>query len=139
LGPLGVPVDRFLSLPEDIQQVRLKLFWSRINSLRIILDSHEQITASASGSIEPDERRLEPSVAPLLKDLVETINVFMIGDPALMDLDAARPGPQELTVAKEEVAVLAPMLGEAVTDSNVATEQAQRSIEGASRESATSI
>jgi hypothetical protein len=122
LGRLDPPIDRFLILPEDIQQVRSKLFWSRINSLRITLDSHEQATTQ---SAEPDDRKLEPSVAPLLKDLVETINVFMIGDPVLMDLDSARPGPQEIIVAKEEVAVLSPMLGEAITNPDVATEPAR--------------
>jgi hypothetical protein len=122
LGYLHAPIDRFLNLPEDVQQVRSRLFWSRINSLRITLDSHEQ---AAAQSVEHDERRLEPSVAPLLQDLVETINVFMIGDPALMDLDAARPGPQEIVVAKEEVAMLAPMLSEAITNPDVATEPAR--------------
>jgi tetratricopeptide (TPR) repeat protein len=122
LGHLHAPVERFLSLPDEIQQVRSRLFWSRINSLRVTLDSHEQ---AAAQSVEHDERRLESSVAPLLQDLVETINVFMIGDPVLMDLDAARPGPQEIVVAKDEVAVLTPMLSEAITNPDVATEPAR--------------
>jgi tetratricopeptide (TPR) repeat protein len=125
LGRLGGPISRFLSLSENIDEVRLKLFWSRINSLRIILDSHEQASTSGAQSIEPDERRLEPSVAALLRDIVETINIFVIGDPGLMELDAARPGPQEIIFAKEEVAVLAPMLGEVINNPNVATEAAR--------------
>jgi len=123
LGHLNSPIERFLSLPEKSQQVRLKLFWSRINTLRVVLDSHEK--AEAARPMEPDERRLEPSVAQFLKDLVETINVFVIDDPTLMELDAARPGPQEAAVAEEEAAVLESMLAEATTNTAIATELAQ--------------
>jgi tetratricopeptide (TPR) repeat protein len=129
LGHLSAPIDRFLILPEDIQQVRLKLFWSRINTLRVMLDAHEQATSSEVRLLEPDERRLEASVATLLKDFVETINVFVIGDAALMELDAARPGPQDFAVAKEEMTILAPALREAMVDPNVATESAQEALQ----------
>jgi hypothetical protein len=127
LGHLSGPIERFLSLPEAIQQVRLKLFWSRINTLRIVLHSHEK--ADAARPMEPDERRLDPSVAEFLKDFVETINVFVVDDPTLMELDAARPGPQEVTVAQKEAAVIEPMLKEATTNTAIATELAQEVLE----------
>ncbi|HTB04071.1 MAG TPA: tetratricopeptide repeat protein [Bradyrhizobium sp.] len=122
LANLHAPVSRFLKLPEDIAQVRARIFWSRTNSLRIALEGHEQARTTSS---EPDERKLEASVAGALKDLVETINVFVVGDPSLMDLDAARPGPQEIAEARDEVQTLAPMLNEAVTNEEIATEQAR--------------
>jgi len=123
LGRLHAPINRFLSLSEIVDQVRAKLFWSRINTLRIILFGHDQSTESRNG--EPDERRLEPSVASLLKDLVETINVFVVGDPSLMELDAVRPGPQETEIAQEEASVLEPMIGDLENNPDVAMESAR--------------
>ena len=125
LGRLYNPINRFLGLGKDIDQVRSKLFWSRINTLRIVLESHDQANAAENRNIEPDERRLEPTVASLLKDLVETINVFVVGDPSLMELDAVRPGPQETEAAKEEISVVAPMIDDLVNNPNVATESAR--------------
>jgi tetratricopeptide (TPR) repeat protein len=124
LGRLHEPVNRFLSLSGIVDQVRTKLFWSRVNTLRIILLSHEQ--SAVVQSAEPDERRLEQTVASLLKDLVETINVFVVGDPSLMELDAVRPGPQETEVAKEEASVLGTMIDDLANSPNVATETARQ-------------
>jgi tetratricopeptide (TPR) repeat protein len=123
LGRLNNPINRFLDLNETVDRVRVNLFWSRINSLRIILLSHEQSAETRNG--EPDDRRLEPTVASLLRDLVETINVFVVGDPGLMELDAVRPGPQETEVAKQEATVLAPVIEDLANSPRVATESAR--------------
>jgi tetratricopeptide (TPR) repeat protein len=123
LGRLHGPISRFLGLSENVDRVRAKLFWSRINTLRIILLSHEQATEAWND--EPDERRLETTPASLLKDLVETINVFVVGDPGLMELDAVRPGPKETEIAQEETIVLAPMIADLGNNPNVATELAR--------------
>ncbi|MEA2841487.1 MAG: hypothetical protein QOF41_2817 [Methylobacteriaceae bacterium] len=122
LGRLHGPIDRFLSLSNHIEEVRAKLFWSRINTLRLVLLSHEQTMEPRN--TEPDERRLEPTAASLLKDLVETINVFVLGDSSLMELDANRPGPQETEIAKEETRVIAPVINDLPNSPNVATQNA---------------
>ena len=125
LGRLSGPISRFLSLPEDIKQVRAKLFWSRANTLRILWQDHVSATADRAHRGEPDDRLLEASAASQLKDLVETLNVFAVGDPLLMDLDAVRPGPQEDEAAREEVAILAPVIEDVIANPQIATARAR--------------
>jgi hypothetical protein len=127
LGHLAQGIDRFLALSEQMASVRARLFWSRSNTLRIKLAAHDY--AFENRTAEPDDRLLEPYVAPLLRDLVETINVFVLGDPLLMELDAARPGPQELKAAKEELEAFTPVLTAIVGNPNVATEAASEALQ----------
>lgn len=122
LGHLYGPIDRFLDLPSEIAEVRAKLFWSRINTLRIKIAAHEEAMMSSMGMGDPDDRLLELSVAPLLQDLVETINIFVLNDPVLMDLDAARPGPRDIAEAVEEAELLTEVLNDVSMDSNIATQ-----------------
>ncbi|MEA1835187.1 hypothetical protein U8607_24170, partial [Methylobacterium durans] len=61
LGRLSRPVSRFIELPVDISLVRLKIFWSRINSLRIILQDHYDASYRREKG-EIDERILDPVV-----------------------------------------------------------------------------
>ncbi len=125
LGRASGPIGRFLSLPEDINQVRAKLFWSRANTLRILWQDHVRATADRVRGGEPDERLLEASAASQLKDLVETVNVFAVGDPLLMDLDAVRPGPQEDEAAREEVSILAPVVEDVIASPEIASARAR--------------
>ena len=95
LGRASIAVESFLALPEDIRQVRLKLFWSRINTLRIILEDHEDAISTQNRSGDPDERKLESTVASALKDLVKNINLFVFADKDLTDCDFNSNSPQD--------------------------------------------
>lgn len=128
LGRASGPIARLLSLPENVSQVRTKLFWSRINTLRILWQDHAEASANKQLAGEHDDRLLEGLAASQLKDLVETINVFVLGDPGLMELDSVRPGPQEVESAKTEIALLEPVIESAVSDPGIVTDDARDAI-----------
>jgi hypothetical protein len=128
LGRVHLPITRFLELSDNFAAVRLKLFWSRINTLRIVWQDHERATARGIGDGELNEHKLEATVASHLKDLVETINIFVVGDPGLMELDSIRPGPQEIDAAKIEIGILAPVLDDVIAGSHVASEAARNAM-----------
>jgi hypothetical protein len=80
------------------------------------LDAHDLATKKT----EPDLALLPPLVAEALRDLVETFNVFIVGDPKGRELDARRPGPAELNAIKRVLAAAAPIV-EAVRHEKIAT------------------
>jgi hypothetical protein len=123
LGIIDGPISRFLELSENPEEVRAKLFWSRVHTLRIHLASHED--AIAKQRHDGDERQLEPMTAFLLKDFVETANIFMVGEPLLLELDAVRPGPQESLLAREEISDLEMVVSDLATETNIVTKEAQ--------------
>lgn len=125
LGRASSPIARFLALPEDADKVRAKLFWSRINTLRILWQDHQGASTTQTKDSEPDDRLLEKLVASQLRDLVETINTFVLSDPVLMELDSARPGPQEAEAARDEAATLAPVIEGLVGNPDIATIEAR--------------
>lgn len=125
LGRASRPLNRFASLPRNIDQVRVKLFWSRANTLRIIWQDHEEAIGARLQSAEPDERILDAIVASHLKDWVETLNVLIAGDASLMELDSVRIGPKEAEAAEREIQTLAPFVGEVSTNSDAAAQVAQ--------------
>jgi hypothetical protein len=118
LGDLLADVRRFLaSVPERIEAVSIIRLWSRGNTLRRRLSAH----GVAAASLEPtDPARLTPFVAEKLRDLVETYNVFILGDPTGRELEQARLGPQERDVALAAVNDAIPFV-EAVRHSTIAT------------------
>ena len=60
------------------------------------LAAHELVVRSA----EPvDPSRLTPVVGQMLRDLVDTFNVFIVGDPKGRELDQIRLGPRERAAA----------------------------------------
>jgi transcriptional regulator with XRE-family HTH domain len=128
LGRLAGPTKRFIGLADDIKQVRAKLFWSRANTLRILWQDHQEATKGDTFAGERDERLLEATTASQLKDLVETINAFVVNDPVLMELDSVRPGPQDAETAREEAETLAPVLGDLSTNEAVATKDARDAV-----------
>ena len=79
LADLSAPIDRFReALPVDITLISINRVWSRGNTLRRHLAAHELVVRSA----EPvDPSRLTPVVGQMLRDLVDTFNVFIVGDP----------------------------------------------------------
>ena len=87
--------------------------WSRGNTLRRRLKAND----AAAGSADPtDPAVLSNSVAEMLRDLVESYNVFVVGDPVGRELDQVRLGPQERDDAKA-VVNLAVSITEAVQTS----------------------
>jgi hypothetical protein len=97
LADLSEPIRRFLAAtPERIEDVSITRLWSRGNTLRLRLKAHE--TASALPD-HTDPALFPALVAELMRDLVETYNVFMAGDPRGRELDQVRIGPQERDAA----------------------------------------
>jgi hypothetical protein len=114
LAEISEPVARFLAAaPERIQDASIAKLWSRGNTLRRRLKAHD--TAAASGD-PVDFAILSTSVAEMLRDLVESYNVFIVGDPSGRELDQVRLGPQERRRA-EVIADLALPIAKAVQES----------------------
>jgi hypothetical protein len=126
LGHLAAVLERLRSLPSAVADTRAQSFWSVANTLRIKLAGHEAAedrhkASHARPDYEKDERLLEPLVGDGLKDLVQTINAFVLGDPSLMDRDAARPGPQETQIARREADIIAPVVADVSREPDLAT------------------
>ena len=119
LAELKSPIDRFLAaLPEEIEQVSITRLWSRGNTLRRRLQAHRLAVASG----EPSEpARLAPAVAGMLSDLVDTFNVFIIGDPTGRELDQVRLGPQERQASKVVVDAAVPIVEAVRVSDRIAT------------------
>jgi hypothetical protein len=60
--------------------------------------------------------------------LVETINVFVIGDTGLVELDSIRPGPRDVDAAKQELLILAPVLDDVIANPEIASEIAREAL-----------
>jgi hypothetical protein len=125
LGDLADPVTRFReSLPARIEEVSISRAWSRANTLRCRLDAHDL----AMEKVERDPALLPPLVAGALRDLVQTWNVFIVGDPKGRELDAKRPGPAELDAIKRVLTIAAPIVEAVRHSENVATPAAIEAI-----------
>ncbi len=122
LADLAGTVDRFLSAaPEPLEAVSINRLWSRGNTLRRRLKAHD----AAERSFDPtDPARLAPLVAEMLRDLVETYNVFIIGDPKGRELDQVRLGPQERDAAKAVVDAAVPIVGAILVSEGIVTSAA---------------
>jgi hypothetical protein len=118
LAELSEPIDRFReALPEKIENVSISRLWSRGNTLRH-LGAHEFAVASG----EPfDPARLPPAVAEGLRDLVETFNVFIFGDPRGRELDQVRLGPQDRRAAQALVDAARPIIEAVQASEGLAT------------------
>jgi hypothetical protein len=93
LADLSVPIGRFLAAaPERIEDISITRLWSRGNTLRLRLKAHDTAGPSADYT---DPAHLPSLVAETLRDVVETYNIFMAGDPRGRELDHVRLGPQE--------------------------------------------
>jgi hypothetical protein len=133
LGHLATALERLRSLPSAVADTRAQSFWSVANTLRIKLAGHQAAEDHHKGNharpeYEKDERLLEALVGDGLKDLVQTINAFVLGDPSLMDRDAARPGPQETQLARREAELIAPIVADVSREPDVATRDASETV-----------
>jgi hypothetical protein len=119
LAHLSEPLDRFLAVaPERIEDASITLLWSRGNTLRLRLKAHE----TASVSPEPNDPALLPTlVAEMLRDVVESFNIFVAGDPEGRILDRIRLGPQERHSARAVVHAALPIVNAARARVGLAT------------------
>lgn len=125
LGDLINPVARFLeSLPEPIEDVSITRSWSCANTLRIRLKAHDLV--AQNGELDP--ARLPPLVAEMLRDVVHTWNVFIIGDPRGRELDEIRLGPRELGSAKHVVTIAVPLVEAIQHSEGIATALAKEAV-----------
>jgi len=124
LGDLVVSVDRFLAaVPERLEDVSIGRLWSRGNTLR------RRLKASDAASSDPtDPARLMPLATENLRDLVETYNIFIIGDPKGRELDQVRLGPQERDAAKSVLDAAAPIIGAILASEGVVTPAAKEAL-----------
>jgi hypothetical protein len=60
-------------------------------------------------------------VAETLRDLVETYNIFIVGDPAGRELDRVRLGPQEREIAKATIDLAVPIAEAVQVSAGLAT------------------
>jgi hypothetical protein len=133
LAGMSEPVARFLAAaPDRIEDVSIARLWSRGNTLRRRLKAHDTAAALAEPT---DPAILSASVGEMLRDLVESYNVFIVGDPSGRELDQVRLGPQERQRA-ELVVDLALPIAKAVQESEgvataVATDALMEQIEAA--------
>jgi hypothetical protein len=72
-----------------------------------------------------DPARLTPLTSEMLRDVVETYNIFIIGDPRGRELDQVRLGPQERATAAELIKTAAPIIEALRGDDAVATSDAK--------------
>jgi hypothetical protein len=108
LADLSEPIGRFLAAaPERIEHVSITRLWSRGNTLRLRLKAHETAAASTDHT---NPALLPTLVAEMLRDVVESFNVFIAGDPRGRELDQVRLGPQERHAAQAVVDAALPIV-----------------------------
>jgi hypothetical protein len=114
-------LNDFLDQPATWHEVEYKkVLWLCGNALRNTLAQHDAV----KGNLDPHYSKLPPSVAEALRRPVEAWNVFALGDPDLVELDAKRLGPQEQKAAVDNINAARPILETAALDRLITTEQA---------------
>jgi hypothetical protein len=122
LAELKGPTDRFsAALPERFEDISITRVWSRGNTLRRRLQAH-QIAMASRDEYEPG--RLAPAVAEMLGDLVETFNVFIVGDPTGRELDQVRLTPEERDASEAIVDAARPIVQAVRASEQIATNAA---------------
>jgi hypothetical protein len=119
LADLSEPVNRFLAAaPERVEDVLVTRLWLRGNTLRIRLKAHE----TAATSTDHTDPALFPTlVAEMLRDLVESYNIFIAGDQKGLELDQTRIGPQERGAAQAIVNAASPIVEAVQASEGLAT------------------
>jgi hypothetical protein len=126
LGDLWGPVNRFVAAaPEQIEGVSIIRLWSRGNTLRRRLKAHDIAVLSPDPT---DPARLPTMAAETLRDLVETYNIFIVGDPKGRELDQVRLGPQDRQAAQMALQAAAPIVEAVQRAEGVATAAAVQAL-----------
>lgn len=107
LGPKLLPkVDRFLdAAPERFENAVVALLWSAGTALRTLYWMHKAVADNP----EPDEAKLDPAAAVMLRGLLDYYNVFAFGDDGLREKDENRIAPQERLLAQEQASLARPV------------------------------
>lgn len=126
LAEISEPITRFLAAaPERIEDASVTRLWSRANTLRRRLKAHDTAVTTA----DPYHPAiLSTSVAEMLRDVVESYNVFIVGDPAGRELDQVRLGPQEQDAAKVIVDLAIPIVEAVQASAGLATADATEAL-----------
>jgi hypothetical protein len=107
VGDIAPAVTRMLeALPEHMEDASVDMLWSRGNTLRRRHDAHAR---AVDNDLGPDLARLDSLVAATLGDFIDSLNVFVIGDPRGLELDRIRLGPQDREAADKIVALAGPI------------------------------
>lgn len=125
LGDLREPMVRLLeAMPVDMQALSINRLWSRANTLRKRLAAHDDARERQQKSAlpEPDPALLPPSAAETLRDVVETYNIFIVGDEKGRELDRKRLGPGERERGEQALAAMAPVVAVLPNTPEVATQ-----------------
>jgi hypothetical protein len=126
LAELTEPVSRFLATaPEHYEDVSITRLWSRGNTLRQRLKAHD---ATVEATDPTDPAILPKLVAETLRDLVESYNIFIFGDPSGRELDQIRLGPQERELAEVIVGLATPIAVAVQASIGVATSSAKETL-----------
>jgi hypothetical protein len=113
-------LNDFLDQPASWQAVEFKkVLWLCGNALRNKLAQHDAV----KDILDPHYSTLPAGVAAALRKPVETWNVFVLGDPDLVELDAKRLGPQEQQTAIANIKAARPIVETAAIDREITTEQ----------------
>lgn|GEM_PF-2205245 len=88
------------SMGASLQNIRVRAFWSQMNSLRRRAEADER----ARKSNDPDDPPLPEEVAGLLYDLRDTLNIFAAYEPKLVALDELKLDPAERTANAATIA-----------------------------------
>jgi hypothetical protein len=111
LADLSEPIGRFLAAaPERIEDASISRLWSRGNTLRLRLKAHDTAATSTDPTDPTDPALLPTLVTEMLRDLVETYNIFIAGDATGRELDQVRLGPQERLESKAAVDAAVPIV-----------------------------
>ena len=113
------------ALPEHIEDASVDTLWSRGNTLRRRHDAHVR---TVDNNLGPDPARLHSLVGERLGDVIDSFNVFIIGDPRGLELDRIRLGPQDREAARKIVALAAPIALAASEPKSPATSAAQETL-----------
>jgi hypothetical protein len=113
-------LNDFLDQPASWQAVEYKkVLWLCGNALRNKLAQHDAV----KDDLDPHYSTLPAGVAAALRKPVETWNVFVLGDPDLVELDAKRLGPQEQQTAIKNINAARSIVETAAIDREITTEQ----------------
>jgi hypothetical protein len=83
--------DLLLAMPEDFTLAEIYSLWRALNRLRRTHNTHLKV----ADSLDPDNTKLDPSVAEELAGLLASLNNFAVADPGLHERDLRAIPPQD--------------------------------------------
>ncbi|UKJ74509.1 hypothetical protein [Azospirillum brasilense] len=112
------------SMGDHLQDLKIRAFWSQMNSLRRQLEADERSRLSA----DPDYPPLPENIAASLGDLVDTLNVFSAHEPKLIELDELKRDPAERLASDASINAALKVTDGAFSDPQVVSQDAADSL-----------